>query len=256
MKNQYVGDIGDYGKYALLRALSCRYSVGVNWYLTPDDGRSDGKFTDYLKRETDSFDKSLFKMLKGLLLSTDNRILNEKRNVQTIEDGGILPKTVFFSEELSYEKIADREVYRKNWVNRSIDTLEKRDIIFLDPDNGLEVKSVSATSKNGNKYVTYDEAQQYYKQAQVALIIYNHRDRSSEEKYVERFLRFYEEAGTQDAFVYRLMFRKSSVRDYIFITKPEHSTEIYDFLNTFACPERKEYFTVDNLPMRWLSDDN
>ena len=43
MKNQYVGDIGDYGKYALLRFLSKQgYSIGINWYLTPDDNKTDG----------------------------------------------------------------------------------------------------------------------------------------------------------------------------------------------------------------------
>ena len=38
MKNQYVGDIGDYGKYGLLRFLSNRgIKIGINWYLTKDD---------------------------------------------------------------------------------------------------------------------------------------------------------------------------------------------------------------------------
>ena len=35
MKNQYFGDIGDYGKYGLLRFLSMRgITIAVNWYLT------------------------------------------------------------------------------------------------------------------------------------------------------------------------------------------------------------------------------
>ena len=42
MKNQYFGDIGDYGKYSLLRAFSSeRILVGINWYLTEDDGSGD-----------------------------------------------------------------------------------------------------------------------------------------------------------------------------------------------------------------------
>ena len=50
MKDQYVGDIGDYGKYGLLRYLNgCGLKIGVNWYLTPDDGRSDGNHTEYLE---------------------------------------------------------------------------------------------------------------------------------------------------------------------------------------------------------------
>ena len=50
MKNQYVGDIGDYGKYSLLRAfLNAGIKVGINWYLTDNDGSTDGKFKRYEK---------------------------------------------------------------------------------------------------------------------------------------------------------------------------------------------------------------
>lgn len=39
MKNQYLTDLGDYGKYGLLRFLTGKgVRIGVNWYLTPDDG--------------------------------------------------------------------------------------------------------------------------------------------------------------------------------------------------------------------------
>ena len=38
MKNQYFGDVGDYGKYGLLRFIAKRgVTIAVNWYLTLDD---------------------------------------------------------------------------------------------------------------------------------------------------------------------------------------------------------------------------
>ncbi len=37
MQNRYVGDIGDYAKYSLLRALSRGCKLGVSWYLFPDE---------------------------------------------------------------------------------------------------------------------------------------------------------------------------------------------------------------------------
>ena len=44
MQNRYTGDIGDYIKYALLRAISPGIKLGVAWYLYPDEGHnSDGK---------------------------------------------------------------------------------------------------------------------------------------------------------------------------------------------------------------------
>ena len=49
MKNQYVGDVGDYGKYSMLRFFADNgIKVGVNWYLTENDGSKDGKHTSYL----------------------------------------------------------------------------------------------------------------------------------------------------------------------------------------------------------------
>lgn len=51
MKNQYFGDIGDYGKYGLLRHLAGQgLSISVNWYLTPKDTTNDGSIRGYLSR--------------------------------------------------------------------------------------------------------------------------------------------------------------------------------------------------------------
>ncbi len=44
MQDRYVGDVGDFGKYGLLRALSGPFkseavlSLGMVWYLVPDQG--------------------------------------------------------------------------------------------------------------------------------------------------------------------------------------------------------------------------
>ena len=75
MKNQYVGDIGDYGKYSLLRDfINAGVKIGVNWYLTENDDTNDGKFTDYLenKDEYRRYDPELFDVLKrvGLIIVT------------------------------------------------------------------------------------------------------------------------------------------------------------------------------------------
>ena len=80
MKNQYVGDIGDYGKYGLLRFLAERgIHIGVNWYLTENDNTADGRFTNYLKDELSLdrlCDPGLFDALRRIVLS---HIIGEKR---------------------------------------------------------------------------------------------------------------------------------------------------------------------------------
>lgn len=49
MQNRYTGDIGDFAKYGLLRALSRGRQLGVAWYLYPDEAHTaDGKHIQYL----------------------------------------------------------------------------------------------------------------------------------------------------------------------------------------------------------------
>ena len=51
MQNRYVGDIGDYLKLGILRALSPGYHLGVAWWLFPDEAHNrDGRHIGYLDR--------------------------------------------------------------------------------------------------------------------------------------------------------------------------------------------------------------
>ena len=94
MKNQYVGDIGDYGKYGLLRFLASHgIKIGVNWYLTENDGSTDGKFTTYLKNPADRvYDPELFDALQNIADHPD-------KTVKMIKQAGIIPDAEFFGEK-------------------------------------------------------------------------------------------------------------------------------------------------------------
>jgi hypothetical protein len=55
MQDRYVGDAGDYAKYALLNALAgderAPLHLGVLWYLFPDEGHNgDGRHIAYLQQ--------------------------------------------------------------------------------------------------------------------------------------------------------------------------------------------------------------
>lgn len=62
--------IGDFGKYGLLRCISkTNLTLGVNWYLAPDESHNaDGKHITYLNNNNDRyFDKELFDILKDII---------------------------------------------------------------------------------------------------------------------------------------------------------------------------------------------
>lgn len=82
LKNQYIGDIGDYGKYGLLRFLSSKgLKIGVNWYLTLNDGSNDGKKTAYLDKGDDRlYDPELFDFLRGIAGNPEKTVLMREPN--------------------------------------------------------------------------------------------------------------------------------------------------------------------------------
>ena len=156
MQNRYVGDIGDYIKYALLRKLTEGCRLGVAWYLFPDENNNDGGHTEYLCPPThwkslgghlfqkdppqhwEGLDSSLYWKLKS--------IVKTERHTRLIEaDCEILGRdTVFFSEVLRPpEHIAEpsyfnaRTDWRKGWFGRLREALDCCDVVFVDPDNGL-----------------------------------------------------------------------------------------------------------------------
>jgi hypothetical protein len=165
MKEQYVGDINDYRKYALLRALSAGgiNRVGVCWMLTPSDGSSDGSKLAYLSQPDRyrSFDSELFEILVRAAAEPD------RRRLRSIEESGAIPNVTYFNETLS-----DDHSSRVAFMERCSGALANADLIFFDPDNGLEV-SLPKGRRNSSKYLYLDEVAAFY-QAGKSLLIYQH----------------------------------------------------------------------------------
>ncbi|RWB66810.1 hypothetical protein [Mesorhizobium sp.] len=165
MKHQYVGDISDYRKYALLRALSWGGAnrIGVCWMLTRSDGSSDGGKLAYLQQPDRyrQFDPQLFDILAHAAGESD------RRRLQTIEHSGTVPAATYFNEMLPDDKAA-----RAAYMAGCLTTLEAADIIFFDPDNGLEV-SLAKGRKNSSKFLYLDEVTSFYG-AGKSLLIYQH----------------------------------------------------------------------------------
>lgn len=81
MKNQYVCDIGDYGKYGLLRFLAQHgIRIGINWYLTKNDFSTDGNKTKYLEKDSEGiYDPVVFNGLKAIAERYDQMYYKEGR---------------------------------------------------------------------------------------------------------------------------------------------------------------------------------
>jgi hypothetical protein len=176
MKNQYFGDVSDYRKYGLLRLLTDGgLTLGVNWMLTPDDGGTDGGKRDYLSKPEQwrKHDEELYDALVKLLIG-------RTPHVSLLEGSDLLPNTTFFSE-----LVPDGKEERVAWASQARDTLSDCDLVFLDPDNGLEISSKKIGAKNSSKFALWDEVRGHWEQGS-SLLIYQHWIRMERSAFFEQ----------------------------------------------------------------------
>lgn len=222
MQNRYAGDVGDFGKLGLLRQLtSSQLDIGVNWYLAPDESHNaDGKHIGYI---TDTRYNGCDDSLRNSL----REIVNGQRSVSALETMDLVPNAIYYHEVLYSPS---RTFSRRDWHMKALAVLSSADIVFLDPDNGLLVKSVSTGSAKSNKYVISNEIADYFT-AGKSVILYNHRCQEQEAIYLQRFAWMHESSNLKDAVIAGVTFKRGTVRDYIFVMQPGHATRIMKCLD-------------------------
>jgi hypothetical protein len=115
MQNRYVGDIGDYLKLGILRALSPGFHLGVALWLYPDESHNrDGQHISYLNHPSQwrHFDPQLFDAL-GRIVSSG------QRHVRALEEANVLPRATFASEFIPIDRpTTERQQARQDWLER------------------------------------------------------------------------------------------------------------------------------------------
>lgn len=249
MQNRYVGDIGDFGKYGLLRSIlkHCerkRLRLGINWYLvepkkTVEAKNSDGGRIQYLLKPKTykQYDEKLFDELKSIVRpqkSGAKVVSKGRRDVTAIKRCGVLPKnTVFYSRALDFPASN-----RDEWLKSGLEALKDCAVVFFDPDNGLTPLknsnfkySVPLTWEKSVKYVYHEDLEKYFERGQ-SLIVYQHRTREKEEKYLLRFKKIKKEIKKAGS-VFYISFHKEIRRDYVFILHQRHAKDVQEAAEEF-----------------------
>lgn len=225
MQDRYAGDIGDFGKFSLLRNLfkNEQYKIGVIWYRYPDESHNDdGRHVDYL-------DKPEFKSCDSQLIDRFSAVVNNKRSIKSLEKAKLLPKnTVYYSVPLTFykdypgqkafEKQARKDA-RKKWLADAVDNVSECNVVFLDPDNGPEIKSVPGmTQKTSGKYAFYSEVDEFCDGKNVC-IIYHHliRNDSHGQQLKQRAVQLSSRINDGDV-VFALRYSPYSPRAYFILT--------------------------------------
>lgn len=177
VENPYFGDINDFRKYALLRHLnrSSFGRIGVAWMLTPDDGGTNWNLRAYLDDEKRfaAFDPELFHSLRELLRK-------KSLSVHHFERERLLPSASYYSAI-----VPDAIEQRREWRRGLQDHVEDAELVFVDPDNGIEVPSVPMGRRRSSKFVAWEELEELWTSG-CSLLIYQHFRREKRLNFANR----------------------------------------------------------------------
>ncbi|MCY4619358.1 MAG: hypothetical protein OXD50_12545 [Chloroflexi bacterium] len=199
MKNQYVGDIGDFAKYGLLRTLTGEFpkaeptlSLGVIWCRNDSeaDHPGHGGKTEYLKKpqEFGACDVELFDVLHRLVGRDD-------RNLAAIEGSGILgAHTKFYGQPLR----------------------PPTEVVFFDPDIGLAFNP----NQSSGRYLQFPDLD--VEPEQTVVIYQSFGRQATHTSQMERWSRVLEKLLPQHAAPQILRFRTISPRAFLIVPSMDH----------------------------------
>lgn len=232
MQDRYSADVGDFGKFHLLRFLlsDTSYNLAQIWYMYPDETHNnDGLYINY------------FEKVKGMDYELEEKFLDisqNNRNVKALENSNLLSNTKYFSEFVN-ENCKDNLEYRKKWFSKALEFCKNTDFIAIDPDNGMATRLIKHESfkdisiqnfddfnkkTKAGKYIFEDELDELYKSCK-CLIIYHHLNRTmAHDKQVEILKDKLEKKYNK---VLAIKHKPYSPRVYFFASSDEN---IYEYL--------------------------
>ena len=259
MQDQYVGDIGDFGKYGLLRHLTGMRGdaapedalrLGVIWYLFPDGGNNDGKFTKYLCNPS-ARDKNLSKCDTKLYDQLYKIVVEEKnRKVVRVQESGILPEnTAYYERCLSYEpgkSPSSKKLRREAWLEGTLEATAKAKVVFVDPDNGIASEKVEPWHNKGPKYVFMEDLNRFYKRGQ-SLVIYHHMGRQgTATEQIKRHAKRLQQYLDLPDLPWSLWYHRGTARAYFIVPHERNRTvlerRLASFLDSPWCANPSPHF--------------
>lgn len=240
MQHRYVGDVGDFGKYALLRRLrglvdEASVGMGIIWCLFPNEGSNgDGRHIAYLDRaDFRDLDEVLLMALKAIIQSGERR-------VSSVLSAGLLDSPIVSCHEPvlppTPSSRVDRLSWRSAWIKDCFRATAGCDLVFFDPDNGLEASSVPKHHPKAGKYIYWDELIPFWNRGD-ALLIYHHLNRTATAAQQVQSLKHRFSTALVHAVALPLVFRRGSSRVFWLVHHGdalgrEVERRASDFLNT------------------------
>ena len=145
------------------------------WMLTAPDQSNDGRKLGYLQdpQKWRHRDPPLFDFLQRCVTANE-------RGVRLLEKANLLPGAVFFSEILG-----DNAVHRQVYFERALAALRAADVLFFDPDTGIEVPSTPYGRRESCRYLYWREVEKAAS-TDASFVIFQHWKRENRPNMLSR----------------------------------------------------------------------
>ena len=241
MRDIWVGDKGDFGKYGMLREV-CRIlkksghkaQLGVVWCFNPDDGHNPSRIFHQMPcRPLDLPMQEFFRELA--------RPNGPSRTVTTVQARRILPTNIYLGVDQRHIELSVASMTREGraeWAGQAIKEMRHADLVFLDPDTGISPPGKADKDnraiqrgqqrRRSEKHLYVDELLRF-RNAGKSLIIYQDAQRQSIQYRFNWLTRSLEKGGIERNAI--RVFHWPS-RFFVWIVHPKHDF-IHAALNEF-----------------------
>lgn len=267
MQDRYVADVGDFGKYGLLRCLTGvtsnpkkpKLKLGVIWYLTPSclGNANDGKHLNYLDREKEFkvCDPVLFQRLKKLRgeITLENDHSVRRPEFLRTEENFIVTKPALeciqnlklFGGASFYDKPLCANTDRVEWWKGARGQLEEEcKLIFMDPDNGLRVSYkgddacfISYSEETpGQKHIYIEEIKEVIEDWKASVVFYHHLGRhgGKHNQQIDKVARQLVKELPKDVSIRCIRYRRGSGRAFFILAHKDHNDILRQRINLFT----------------------
>jgi hypothetical protein len=236
MQDRYAGDVGDFGKFGLLRYL-CGVTAqdehlrlkkpGVIWYKTSPGPREnqklDGGFIRYLEKSDENdlrfraCDQHLYDALKKMVFQDQNR------SIKALEDAHLLPGAVYWSKDENVRHGKKTSTcLRADWFQTAFEATAECDLVFLDPDNGIECTNLRPTQGKSRKYVFRCEVGKLIARGQSVVVYHHPHFRVPAEEQVRQHLRILADKIKPSDRPFGVLFHRGVCRAFLILPVHRH----------------------------------
>jgi hypothetical protein len=230
MQERYLGDSHDFVKFALLRhvATTTKWPLGLNWYLSARDvdhpENQDGEQRHHMAHASwQGWDDDLRARLEPLQDMSSRKLAHFYK-------ANILPTHTHYHDQVL------QDAPRAQWHAAALQNLNKAQFVFLDPDNGFAVPSM--TQRRAAKYVLPHEFAEYAAHGQIVTTI-QFAHRKSRDAQLDALLPGLKAQLDQSRLLPVLHIRTAPNTYYISACPAEHYKEALACLSSFAAKSLK-----------------